>query len=70
MSKPVETILSQLRPQIYPNQQPLDCPTAGLHPCLLYGIVYVLFHVALGAIAATVLGLIIWLVSKISQQDS
>ena len=28
--KPVETILSQLRPQIYPNQQPLDCPTAGL----------------------------------------
>ncbi len=65
-AKPVETILPQLYPQIYPNQQSLDCPKAGLNPCLIYSAAYVVFHVGIGAIAASVLGLIIWLVSTIS----
>ena len=64
-AKPVETILTTLNPY-----QSLDCPKAGLNPCLVYSGFYVLFHVGVGAIAATVLGLIIWLVSKINQQDS
>ena len=64
-AKPVETILTTLNPY-----QSLDCPKAGLNPCLIYSGFYVLFHVGVGAIAATVLGLIIWLVSKINQQDS
>ena len=65
-AKPVETILPQLYPQIYPNQQSLDCPKAGLNPCLIYSSAYILFHVGIGAIAASVLGLIIWFLSTIS----
>ncbi len=66
-AKPVETILPQLYPQIYPNQQSLDCPKAGLNPCLIYSAAYVVFHVIIGAFAASVLGLIIWLISKFQQ---
>lgn len=57
--KPVETILPQLYPQIYPNKKSLDCPDAGLSPCLIYWSVFVLFHVGVGAIAALILWLII-----------
>ncbi len=63
-AKPVETILPQLYPQIYPNQQSLDCPKAGLNPCLIYSSAYILFHVGIGAIAALILWVIIRLVSK------
>ncbi len=58
-AKPVETILTTLDPY-----KSLDCPKAGLNPCLIYSGIYVLFHVGVGAIAASVLGLIILLVSK------
>ena len=58
-AKPVETILTKL----YPNQS-LDCPTAGLNPCLIYSGVYVVFHVGVGAIAALILWVIIRLRSK------
>jgi hypothetical protein len=64
-AKPVETILTQL----YPKQS-LDCPKAGLVPCLSYSGFYVLFHVGIGVIAASILGLIIWLVSKTSKRTS
>ncbi len=64
-AKPVETILTYLSPN-----QPLDCPKAGLNPCLIYSGVYVVFHVGVGAIAALVLGLIIWLVPKQSKRPS
>lgn len=52
--KTVETILTYLSPN-----QSLDCPKAGLNPCLIYSGVYVLFHVGVGAIAALILWLII-----------
>lgn len=63
-AKPVEAILTER----YPNQS-LDCPKAGLNPCLIYSSAYILFHVGIGAIAALVLGLIIWLVSKLRKQN-
>ena len=52
--------------QIKPNQS-FNCPKAGLNPCLIYSGVYVVFHVGVGAIAASVLGLIIWLISTITE---
>jgi hypothetical protein len=64
-AKPVEAILTHLNPN-----QPLDCPKAGLNPCLFYSGVYVVFHVLVGVIAASVLGLIIWLVSKRKKENS
>ncbi len=45
-AKPVESIITQL----YPKQS-LDCPKAGVTPCLTYSVVFVLFHVGVGAIA-------------------
>ena len=60
-AKPVEVILTQ----IYPNQS-LDCPDAGRDICLEYYSAYIMVHVLVGAIAASVLGLIIWLASTIS----
>ncbi len=54
-AKPVETILTYLSPN-----QSLDCPKAGLNPCLIYSGVYVVFHVGVGAIAA----LILWVTIK------
>ena len=58
-AKPVEAIITQLNPK-----QPLDCPKAGLKPCLTYSGFFVIFHVGVGAIAALVLRLIIRLSSK------
>ncbi len=54
-AKPVKAILKQI---YYPHQS-FDCPKAGLNPCLLYSGVYVLFHVGVGAIAASILWVII-----------
>ncbi len=62
-AKPVETILST---QLKLNQT-LDCPKAGLNLCLIYSGLYVMFHVAVGAISALILWVIIQLVSKNSQ---
>ncbi|NEO75404.1 hypothetical protein [Moorena sp. SIO4G3] len=45
-AKPVESIITQL----YPKQS-LDCPKAGVTPCLTYSVVFVLFHVGFGAFA-------------------
>ncbi|NEO11893.1 MULTISPECIES: hypothetical protein [unclassified Moorena] len=45
-AKPVESIITQL----YPKQS-LDCPKAGVTPCLTYSVVFVLFHVGVGAFA-------------------
>ncbi len=57
--KPVKTIIQQINPN-----QSLDCPQAGLNPCLSYSGWYIVFHVVVGAIAALVVGLIILLASK------
>ncbi|NEO73747.1 hypothetical protein [Moorena sp. SIO3H5] len=48
-AKPVESIITQL----YPKQS-LDCPKAGVTPCLSYSVVFVLFHVGVGAIAGLI----------------
>ena len=61
-AKPVEVILTQLNPQ-----QSFDCPQAGFNPCLIYGTAYIAFHVSIGAIAAGILWVIIWLFSKTSK---
>ncbi|NEO00670.1 MAG: hypothetical protein F6K50_36090 [Moorea sp. SIO3I7] len=45
-AKPVESIIAQL----YPKQS-LNCPKAGFTPCLTYSVVFVLFHVGVGAFA-------------------
>ncbi|NEP34266.1 hypothetical protein [Moorena sp. SIO3B2] len=58
-AKPVESMITQLYPE-----QSLDCPTAGVTPCLIYTLVFVLFHVGVGAIAALIMDRIIKLVSK------
>ncbi len=58
-AKPVDSIITQ----IYPKQS-LDCPKAGFTPCTVYGGFFVLFHIGVGAIAALIMGLIIWLSSK------
>ncbi|WP_424102108.1 hypothetical protein [Moorena producens] len=52
--KPVESIIAQL----YPKQS-LDCPKAGVTPCLTYSVVFVLFHVGVRAIAALIVDRII-----------
>ncbi len=57
--KPLKTIIQQINPN-----QSLDCPKAGLNPCLVYSGIYVLFHVVVGVAAALVVGLIIWRRSK------
>ncbi|AOY81527.1 hypothetical protein BJP36_18030 [Moorena producens JHB] len=54
--KPLESIIDP--------KQSLDCPKTGVTPCLTYSVVFVLFHVAVGAIAAFILNGIINLVSK------
>ena len=53
-AKPVESIITQL----YPKQS-LNCPKAGVTPCLTYSVVFVLFHVGVGAIAALIVDRII-----------
>ena len=58
-AKPVEAILTTLDPY-----KSLDCPKSGLNSCLIYSGLYVLFHVGVDAIAALIVGLIIWLSSK------
>ncbi|OLT58083.1 hypothetical protein [Moorena bouillonii] len=58
-AKPVESIITQL----YPKQS-LDCPKAGVTPCLTYSVVFVLFHVGVGAIAGLIVYRIIHRVSK------
>ncbi len=58
-AKPVESIITQL----YPKQS-LDCPKAGVTPCLTYSFVFVLFHVGVGAIAALIVYPIIHRLSK------
>ncbi|NEQ88073.1 MAG: hypothetical protein F6K26_51430, partial [Moorea sp. SIO2I5] len=50
-AKPVESIITQL----YPKQS-LDCPKAGVTPCLIYSVVFVLFHVGFGFITALIFG--------------
>ncbi len=60
-AKPVEVILTQ----IHPNQS-LDCPDAGRDICLEYYSAYIMVHVLVGAISASILGFIIWLGSTIS----
>ena len=54
--KPVESMIA------------LDCPKAGFTPCLSYSSLFMLFHIGVGAIAALVVGLIIWLGAKNRQQ--
>ncbi|NEP53333.1 MAG: hypothetical protein F6K65_32850 [Moorea sp. SIO3C2] len=57
-AKPVESIT-----QLY-SKESLDCPTAGVTPCLTYTVVFVLFHVGFGVIAGLIMYRIIKLVSK------
>ncbi|WP_293117870.1 hypothetical protein [Moorena sp. SIO4G3] len=45
-AKPVESVITQLY-----SKESLDCPTAGVTPCLTYSVVFVLFHVGVGAFA-------------------
>ncbi|NEO41265.1 MAG: hypothetical protein F6J90_35040 [Moorea sp. SIOASIH] len=52
--KPVESIITQLY-----SKESLNCPTAGVTPCLTYSVVFVLFHVGVGAFAAFILDRII-----------
>ncbi len=59
-AKPVETFLIG---RLEPNQT-LDCPDAGMGICLEYYGFYIVIHILVGAIAASVLGLIIWLLSN------
>ena len=59
-AKPVETFLIG---RLEPNQT-LDCPDAGMSICLEYYGFYIVIHILVGAIAASVLGLIIWLLSN------
>ncbi|NEO44973.1 MAG: hypothetical protein F6K55_12915 [Moorea sp. SIO4A3] len=53
-AKPVESIITQL----YPKQF-LDCPKAGVTPCLTYSVVFVLFHLGVGVFAALIVDRII-----------
>ncbi|MDJ0901301.1 MAG: hypothetical protein QNJ55_21095 [Xenococcus sp. MO_188.B8] len=61
-AKPIETLLSD---RLKPNQT-LDCPDAGRDLCLEYYSAYIMFHVGIGVLAASILGFIIWLGSTIS----
>ncbi|NET83795.1 MAG: hypothetical protein F6J94_18275 [Moorea sp. SIO1F2] len=56
-AKPVESVIDP--------KESLDCPSAGVTPCLTYSVVFVLFHVGVGFIAALILNGIINLVSKL-----
>ncbi|NET68502.1 MAG: hypothetical protein F6K63_30555 [Moorea sp. SIO1G6] len=58
-AKPVESIITQLDPK-----QSLDCPKAGFTPCLTYSVVFVVFHVGVGAIAGLIVYRIIHRLSK------
>ncbi|NEQ87449.1 MAG: hypothetical protein F6K26_47780, partial [Moorea sp. SIO2I5] len=61
--QPLEVILIKLD-----RKESLDCPEAGLYPCLSYSVVFVLFHiligVGVGAIAAFIVDRIIHRRSK------
>ncbi|NEN96187.1 MAG: hypothetical protein F6K50_11790 [Moorea sp. SIO3I7] len=54
--KPVESIIDP--------KESLDCPSAGVTPCLTYSVVFVLFHVGVGFIAALIMNRFIKSVSK------
>ncbi|NEO67728.1 MAG: hypothetical protein F6J98_48245, partial [Moorea sp. SIO4G2] len=56
-AKPVESVIDP--------KESLDCPSAGVTPCLTYSVVFVLFHVGVGFIAALIMNGIINLVSKL-----
>ena len=58
-AKPVESVIAQLF-----SKESLDCPTAGVTPCLTYSVVFVVVHVVVGLIAALIMDRIIKLVSK------
>ncbi|NEQ61207.1 MAG: hypothetical protein F6K53_28825 [Moorea sp. SIO4A1] len=56
-AKPVESVIDP--------KESLDCPSAGVTPCLTYSVVFVLFHVGVGAIAALIMNRFIKSVSKL-----
>jgi hypothetical protein len=63
LSQPVETFINYKKPDEV-------CPNTTLSICLFYSFFNVLIHVAVGVAAATLLALIVWLMSKLSNRSS